>query len=156
VLHPATSPTTSPATAPTFSKEILTLHAKTEKLQGAVGEEREFKTWGLSAREVTRAYANLALLDQARGVVVTTINPGYAASTAELESNDVIVGVDGDDVGDLDDFQRLYDASVKNKEPQVLLDIERGRGRLSAVLKITYDNSSSTQPSTSPTTQPAK
>jgi serine protease Do len=133
--------TTEPSTTrPATEKQILTLQAKTLKLQGAVGEEREFKTWGMSAREVTRAYANEALLDEARGVVVTTINPGYAASTAELTSGDVIESVDGEDVGDLDDFQRLYDASIKNREPEVLLDVQRGRGRLSAVLKITYSD----------------
>jgi serine protease Do len=130
----------SATTHPVSKKQILTLHAKTLKLQGTVGEEREFKIWGLSAREVTRAYANQALLDEAKGVVVTTINPGYAASTAELDAGDVILNVDGEDVGDLDDFQRLYDASIKNREPEVLLDVQRGRGRLSAVLKVTYDD----------------
>ena len=33
--------------------EMLTLKAKTQKLEGAVGEERELKTWGLSVRDVT-------------------------------------------------------------------------------------------------------
>jgi serine protease Do len=140
--------TTGPSSRPGSTKQILTLHAKTQKLQGTVGEEREFKTWGMSAREVTRAYANEALLDEAKGVVVTTINPGYAASTAELQAGDVIIDVDGEEVGDLDDFQRLYDASAKNREPQVLLDVQRGRGRLSAVLKVTYsDDNSTTQSS---------
>jgi serine protease Do len=142
------APSDSSSTHPTSKKQILTLHAKTLKLQGTVGEEREFKTWGMSAREVTRAYANQALLDQAKGVVVTTINPGYAASTAELSADDVILSVDGEDVGDFDDFQRLYDASIKAREPEVLLDIERGRGRLSAVLKVTYPDDT-----TAPTTQ---
>jgi serine protease Do len=148
-----TSPsTTNPATTRLSSKKrILTLHAKTLKLQGAVGEEREFKTWGMSAREVTRAYANQALLDEAKGVVVTTINPGYAASTAELAAGDVIVNVDGEDVGDLDSFQTLYDAAVKSREPQVLLDIQRGRGRLSAVLKVNYPDD--TTPATTQSSQ---
>ena len=75
-------------------KETLTLNATTLKLQGAVGEEREIKTWGMSVREVTRAYANQSLLDEARGVVVTTINPGYAAGDAELSAGDVILSVD--------------------------------------------------------------
>ena len=144
------------STRPGSGKQILTLHAKTQKLQGTVGEEREFKTWGMSAREVTRAYANQALLDEAKGVVVTTINPGYAASTAELSAGDVILNVDGEDVGDLDDFQRLYDASAKNREPQVLLDVQRGRGRLSAVLKVTYpDNTTPATATSGPTTSPS-
>jgi serine protease Do len=157
---PSSSSTSStkpgdPTTAHSGStKQILTLHAKTQKLQGTVGEEREFKTWGMSGREVTRAYANQALLDEAKGVVVTTINPGYAASTAELEAGDVIIDVDGETVDDLDDFQRLYDASIKNREPEVLLDVQRGRGRLSAVLKLTYpDDTSPATATSSPSTQ---
>src|SRR5205085_620617 len=34
-------------------KETLKLTAKTEKLEGAVGDEREMKTWGLSVRDIT-------------------------------------------------------------------------------------------------------
>jgi S1-C subfamily serine protease len=108
----------------------------------------------MSAREVTRAYANEALLDDASGVVVTTINPGYAASTAELTAGEVIINVDGEAVGDLDDFQRLYDASAKNREPQVLLDVQRGRGRLSAVLKINYPDEATTTPTSNPAALP--
>jgi hypothetical protein len=39
-------------------------------------------------------------------------------------------------VADLDEFVKLYDASVKNKEEKVLVQFERNRGRLTAVLKL--------------------
>src|SRR5262249_45794119 len=39
-------------------RDTLTLSTKTEKLQSAVGEEKELKVWGMSVRDVTRAYAN--------------------------------------------------------------------------------------------------
>jgi serine protease Do len=119
-------------------KEILHLTAKTEKLQGAVGEEKEFKTWGLSVRDMTRAYANEAQIDDAKGVIVTTMSPGYPASKAELQPGDVIRSVNAKHVEDLDDFSKLYKESTDKKQPAVLLQIQRGRGRQSAVLKITY------------------
>jgi serine protease Do len=119
-------------------KEILHLTAKTEKLQGAVGEEKEFKTWGLSVRDMTRAYANEAQIDDAQGVIVTTMSPGYPASKAELQPGDVIRSVNAKHVEDLDDFSKLYKESTDKKQPAVLLQIQRGRGKQSAVLKITY------------------
>jgi serine protease Do len=119
-------------------KEILHLTAKTQKLQGAVGEEREFKTWGLSVRDMTRTYANQAQLDDATGVVVTTLSPGYPAAKAELQPGDVIRAVNGDHVEDLEAFNKLYKQSTDKKQKAVLLQIQRGRGRQSAVLKVNY------------------
>jgi serine protease Do len=119
-------------------KEMVHLTAKTEKLQGAVGEEKEFKKWGLSVRDMTRAYANAAQIDEATGVIVTTMSPGYPASKAELLPGDVIRSVNGKSVEDLDEFSKLYKTSTDKKQKAVLLQIQRGRGRQSAVLKITY------------------
>jgi len=123
--------------------ETLTLHAKTDKLQGAVGEERELKTWGLSVREVTRAYANEKLLDDNTGVVVTTMSPGYPAAKAELQEGDVIHAVNQTPAKDLDEFMKLYDASIKAKDPRVFLELARGRGQRSALLKVTYESTQS-------------
>jgi membrane-associated protease RseP (regulator of RpoE activity) len=118
--------------------ENMTLTAKTQKLQGAVGEEREFKTWGLSVRDVTPAYANEQQLDDDTGVAVTTLSPGYPAAKAELQPGDIIRSVNGKAVTDLDEFAKLYDASTKGKDSRVLVEVQRGRGRRRAVLKVDY------------------
>jgi serine protease Do len=120
-------------------KEILHLTAKTEKLQGAVGEEKEFKTWGLSVRDMTRAWANEAQIDDPTGVIVTTMSPGYPASKAELQPGDVIHSVNNKRIEDLDAFAKAYKESTDRKQKAVLVQIQRGRGRQSAVLKINYD-----------------
>jgi serine protease Do len=119
-------------------KQTLHLTAKTQKLEGAVGEERELKAWGLSVRDVTRTYANEEQLDDDTGVMVTTLNPGYPGAKAELEPKDVIRMVNQQPATDLDEFMRLYEASVKKKETRVLLEVERGRGKQSVVLKVDY------------------
>jgi serine protease Do len=121
-------------------KQTLHVHAKTQKLQGAVGEEKELKLWGMSVREVTHAYANQAQLDDDLGMVVTTLSPDYPGAEAELQSGDVIRAVDQQPATDLDEFLRLYNQSMRNKAARILLDIQRGRGRLSAVLKVSYDD----------------
>jgi serine protease Do len=119
-------------------KETLHLVAKTDKLQGAVGEEKEFKTWGVSVRDMTRTYANRMQLDDATGVVVTTMSPGYPAAKAELQPGDVIKSVNGKPVPDLEAFTRLYDDSIQKKDKTILLQFVRGRGRQTAVMKVTY------------------
>jgi serine protease Do len=118
--------------------ETLTLNCKTQKLEGAIGEEKEFKTWGVSVRDVTVPYANANQLDDDTGVTVTTLSNGYPAAKAELQSGDVIRAVNGKPVTDLDEFKKLYDASVKAKETRVLVEFQRDRGRRRAVLKVDY------------------
>ena len=120
-------------------KETMTLTAKTERLQGAVGEEKEFKTWGLSVREVTRAYANEAQLDDTLGVVVTTESPGYPAAKAELATGDVIRSINRQETNDMETFSHLYEQSVEKKAKVIVLEVQHGRGRRTAVLKVNYD-----------------
>lgn len=116
--------------------EPMTIKVKTQKLEGAVGEERELKAWGLSVRDVTTRYANEQQLDDDTGVVVTTLSPGYPAAKAELEPSDVIRSVNGEKVEDLDAFMKIYDKLTKDKTSRILVEVQRGRGIRRAVLKI--------------------
>lgn len=120
-------------------KETVRLSAQMVKLEGAVGEEKELKSWGMSIREVTRKYANEAQLDDDTGVMVTTMNPGFPAVKAELRNGDVIRSVNQKPVADLDAFMKVYNESVEKKEERVLLEIQRGRsGRRLNVLELKY------------------
>ncbi|HTL30979.1 MAG TPA: trypsin-like peptidase domain-containing protein, partial [Tepidisphaeraceae bacterium] len=119
-------------------KETLHLTAQTQKLEGAVGDEKELKTWGMSVRDVTRRYANDEQLDDDTGVVITTMSPGYPAAKAELQSGDVIRSINQKPATDLDEFMKLYNDSVKNKEKTVYIEIQRNLGRRAAVLKVNY------------------
>ncbi len=130
--------------------DILELWAKTQKLESAVGEEKELKDWGTSVRDVTRKYANENRLDTDEGVVVTTLNPGYPGEKADLSPGDVILSVDGKSAVDLDAFMTLYKQSVDQRKSRVILGIERGRGRRTMVLKITY---AATEPATTQSEQ---
>jgi serine protease Do len=119
-------------------KETVSVTATTQKLEGAVGEEKELKTWGVSVRDVTHTYANERQLDDDLGVVVTTMSPGFPAQKAELQAGDVIRAVNGQQAADLEALQKLYQASIDKKESRVLLEIKRGRGTRSAVMKVNY------------------
>jgi serine protease Do len=118
--------------------ETLTVNATTEKLEGAVGEEKELKTWGVSVRDVTRAYANSRQLDDDLGATVTTMSPGYPAQKAELQSGDVIRAINGKQVKDLEELVKQYQESIDGKEARVLLEVKRGRATRSAVLRVNH------------------
>ena len=96
------------------------------------------ETWGLSVRDITRTYANDKQLDDDLGVVITSMSTGQPAQKAELFPGDVIRSINAEPVTDLDALMKMYDASVKAKDKTVLLEIQRGRGTQSAVLKVSY------------------
>ncbi|MGN6505561.1 MAG: trypsin-like peptidase domain-containing protein [Tepidisphaeraceae bacterium] len=110
----------------------------TVKLESAVGEEREAKAWGISVRDVTRAYANEEQLDDDQGVVITSLTKGYPADKAELQPGDVIRAVNGKPVVDLDAFMKFFDESNEKKQTKVLLQVARDRGIRDALLKLSY------------------
>lgn len=116
----------------------MSLSMKTVKLESVVGEEREANVWGVSVREVTRAYANNAQLDDADGVVITSLTRGWPADKAELVQGDIIKTVNGQNVTTLDSFMKLYEESVKKKEKLVMVKRMRGRGLSDALLKVNY------------------
>jgi len=114
----------------------MTVACRTVELESAVGEERELKEWGMSVRDVTRAYANEKLLEDDTGVVITSISTGYPAARAELADGDVIVRVNGKPATDLAAFMQLYEETLKRRDAAVLLDIRRRRSAQQAVLKL--------------------
>lgn len=120
------------------------------RLESAVGEERELKNWGMSIRDVTRAYANEAELDDDLGVVITTLSPGYPGALADLDSGDIIRSINQEPVEDLEAFMKIYEQTVSQRQSRVLLQIKRGRGYRSEVVRLTY------APLPEPATKPAE
>lgn len=119
-------------------RETMDLTATTQKLEGAVGEQRDLTVWGTNVRDVTRTYANDAQLDDDTGVVITSIRSGYPADKAELQIGDVIRSVDRKPATDFDAFLDLYNAGVEKKEKKVLLEVQRDRGRRTVILTVIY------------------
>jgi serine protease Do len=116
--------------------EEITVEATVDKLESQVGEERELRTWGLSVRDVTRTYANNRQLDDAQGVVVTTVRTGFPAEQAELNPGDVIKQINGQPAEDLEGFMSLYEQAVDAERERVLLTVARFRGTRSVLLKV--------------------
>ena len=122
----------------------LTLSARTDRLQGAIGEEGQINGWGLSVRDVTRVYAAEHRLDAVTGVVVTSIVPNGPSANGALLEGDVIESVNGQPIENLDGLRRAASSGGGNVD--LLLKVHRGVGRQSMV--IHPDAIKSTQPAT--------
>jgi serine protease Do len=115
--------------------ETRILKLQTERLRSATGEERELKAWGMSVREITRAYANAAQLDTADGLVVTGVSPDYPADKADIKERDVILKLATAPVSSLETFIRAYDQLNSAKPQSIVVEGRRGRSPKFWVLK---------------------
>jgi serine protease Do len=106
----------------------------TEKLESRVGEEWVLEKWGLSVRKVSRTYARENQLDDATGVLVIGVQPGFPADVAGLSRGDIITKVNRQPVTDLATIQTLHAAYVAKPAP-VLVEAERNRAVSLYVLK---------------------
>lgn len=117
-------------------KETRTLTAKTDLLEGYLGEEQGFSQWGVSLRPMTRPYAVAHQLDQVAGVWITSMADGEPVERAHLQPGDVIHEVNGTPVTDMAQFQAIYDKTLADKLDRVALEVERDRELFTAILKV--------------------
>ncbi|RFC46575.1 MAG: serine protease Do [Verrucomicrobia bacterium] len=106
----------------------------TEKLESRVGEEWVLEKWGLSVRKVTRTYARDNQLDDANGVLVIGVQPGFPADVAGLSRGDIITKINRQAVTNLGMVQALHTAYVAKPAP-VLVEAQRNREVSLYVLK---------------------
>lgn len=94
-----------------------------------IGFEREFDTWGLTARPVTVMTAVELKRSNTHGVQVHTLRPGGPAAEAKppLAAYDVITSLDGKPMQSMEDFE-AFNASLESadKARSVLVAFERG------------------------------
>jgi serine protease Do len=96
----------------------------TEKLEKDRGDERAFRSWGLSVQEITPKMARDQRLDNAEGVLVTGVRSGGPAQLAEpaMEGGDVIRRVAEEGVASLSGFTDLYQKIMDAEDvPEYLL-----------------------------------
>jgi len=77
--------------------------------------------WGVSLSAITSTLrGTYNIPNKVNGVVVLSVVPGGAAEEAGLAPGDVIVGIDGATISDLDEF---FDAVAEDEDDTALLDI---------------------------------
>ncbi len=101
-----------------------------------VGEEKAFRTWGVSAMGITKPMAFARRYKDTRGVVITSMRPGSAPDKAKpaLAGGDVVVEIDGKPVTDLESFGTLMHDGRKSKALSVRF--RRGKRDMVTVLDM--------------------
>jgi serine protease Do len=89
------------------------------------------QAFGLRVQNLTPALAEQLGLDEAKGVVVTDVDPNGPAADAGIRRGDVIVELDQKQIADIDDLGKKLDAADKS----VLLLVRRGDNTLYVPLK---------------------
>jgi serine protease Do len=117
------------------NNESVSIPVVTEA-QGAIqGRQVELEEWGFTVTELTPAIVRRAQLPARVGVFVSGTRVGGDAAVAGLNAGDIILGVDGEPVSGLSEFQEVYDAAVEAGKEMVLLDVKRGAVTLYVLVK---------------------
>ncbi len=98
----------------------------TEKLESRVGEEWAFEKWGLSVRKVSRTYARENQLDDASGVLVIGVQPGFPADVAGISRGDIVTKINQQPIDSIEVMKTTHAAYAANPAP-TLLETQRSR-----------------------------
>jgi serine protease Do len=118
----------------TGSAQPLKLQVKTEKLESKITEEQSISAWGLSVRNLTRAYLREQRLPYLQGVLITGVRPGSPADSALIHRGDIILKVNDKPVTSAEELEKAVAEWEKN--PRAIgVDVRRDRGQLTLVIK---------------------
>ncbi|MEZ5278583.1 MAG: trypsin-like peptidase domain-containing protein [Opitutaceae bacterium] len=90
-----------------------------ERLESRVGEEWAFEGWGLSVREVSRAFARENRLAREGGVLVIGTQSAYPAEKAGINRGDIITKINDQTIDGLEEMRGVYGQFDEN--PQTML-----------------------------------
>ncbi len=107
-------------------EETLSFEVETERLESRVGEEWAFEKWGLTVREVSRAFARELQLNSDDGVVVIGTQSAFPAENAGLRRGDVISKINQNEVVGLEDLKGVYD-DYDSSPSSILMETLRNR-----------------------------
>ena len=86
----------------------------------------EFAEWGFTASDVTEMIARHAQLPSRSGVFVSGSQVGGIAANAHVQNFDIILKVDGAEVSNVAEFQKIYRGLIESKKRLVMLEVKRG------------------------------
>ena len=108
----------------------------TEKLESTNTEERAIAAWGISVRDLTRAYLRDNRIPPTKGVLVTGARAGSPGANAKIQAYDIILRVNDRAVTTADELVDAIDQWAK-KPQAISVDVSRDRGQITLVVKPT-------------------
>ena len=135
-LASATAPVPGAPVAPppTSRVEPTMISVTTDKLESVITEEKSIAAWGLTVRDLTRAYLRDARLPYMQGVLVTGTRAGSPADRATLRAGDIILRVNDKAITSTDILEAAVAEWQKTPGP-VGVDITRDRSQYTFVIK---------------------
>jgi len=97
--------------------QTVSTSVTTEQLESRVGEEWAFDKWGLSVREVSRAYARENKLESDEGMLVLGAKTAFPSERAGIRAGDIITKINRSRVGMIDDLKAMHSEFNENSEP---------------------------------------
>ncbi len=114
--------------------EEIVADVTSERLESRVGDEWAFEKWGLSVREVSRAFARENRLKKEGGVLVIGTQSAYPAAKAGLNRGDIITKINDETIDNLARMQGVYGEFDTNPQ-SMLFETLRNRSVSFFVLK---------------------
>ncbi len=114
--------------------EEIVADVTSERLESRVGDEWAFEKWGLSVREVSRAFARENRLKKEGGVLVIGTQSAYPAAKAGLNRGDIITKINDETIDNLARIQGVYGEFDTNPQ-SMLFETLRNRSVSFFVLK---------------------
>lgn len=93
-------------------------------------EEFEFSEWGFSAKQLTQRLSRFLKVPQNYGILVTGTETGGLAQKAKFRTGDLILSLDGQDVGSLEEFKELYRKAISSSSSRFLILTENRKSRM--------------------------
>ena len=120
-----------------------TIQLTTIERQRPQGKPAELKSWGITARDITRNVMLEHHLDSTKGVIVDSVRTGgpNADSKLPLEGGDIIVQAAGRDVANTAELAKLSEELTAGKTERlpVLVKFKRNAREMASVVKIGKD-----------------
>ncbi len=90
------------------------------------GQEVEFTEWGFTASEITSEMMKRLRIPNKNGIYISGVQEGSIAKISGLLAGDVVLEIESQSVKNLEDFMNVYKRAIDNKQPRVLLFVQRG------------------------------
>ncbi|MCL2645738.1 MAG: trypsin-like peptidase domain-containing protein [Phycisphaerales bacterium] len=112
----------------------IAVSVTTEQLESKITEEKSIAAWGLSVRNVTRAYLREQRIPYVRGALVTGTKPGSPGVTANIRIGDIIIKVGGKPVASVEELEAAV-AAWQKKNGLIDVSVQRDRAQIVLVIK---------------------
>ncbi|HYL59208.1 MAG TPA: DegQ family serine endoprotease [Candidatus Acidoferrales bacterium] len=120
-------------------------NGKKMTIQVSIGERKEPQVasakaeepggnWGMQVGDITPEIAQQFHLESSKGIVIRRVAPDSPAAEAGLQAGDVVMEINHDKIGSVDDFVKKAKEAKSNKKPALLL-VQRQGASLYTVTK---------------------